>query len=142
MPFVASLAIFLALYVIAFKFYLSLAPGLTAVTVLKVVLPFSFVGRTLRVDKGAVAVGHAVLPLTLVGVAVGLRHATLASHFIVLELPLVFGAVSPREHTEAFLNELLVDHDPSNLVWKFLTILRCISFKLPCHQDLRLESYS
>lgn len=109
---------------------------------LKVVLPFSFVGRTLRVDKGAVAVGHAVLPLTLVGVAVGLRHATLASHFIVLELPLVFGAVSPREHTEAFLNELFVDHDPSNLVWKFLTILRCISFKLPCHQDLRLESYS
>lgn len=95
LPLVAALPVFLARDIVALELDFALVPGLTSVTVLQIVRPFTFVSGALRVYKRAVAVGHAVLPLTLVGVAVSLGHAALASHLIVLELAFITGSISP-----------------------------------------------
>ena len=102
MPLVATLAIFLALDVISFKFNLSLTPRLAPVSVLQIILPVSFVSRSLAVDERAVAVGHSVLPLALVSVAICLSHATLAGHLVVLELSFVLRSVRPSQHAKPF----------------------------------------
>jgi hypothetical protein len=47
LPFIAALALFLAQDIVAFKFYFALAPCFATISVLEIIHPFTFVGRSL-----------------------------------------------------------------------------------------------
>jgi len=88
-PIVLAFSLLAPLNVVAFKFYFSLAPGLFAEAVLKVIYPIPFISRALSVNKYSYAVGHVVLPLSLVDITVCLGHLSSALHLIFFELTLV-----------------------------------------------------
>ena len=102
-PLVPSLPILLALNIVAFELNLALAPRLAAIPMLKVVAPVAIVGGPLRVDEGALSVGHSIRPHALVYTPVCLGHASLPLHLVHDELAYVSGAILP-------------DHDPHSIL--------------------------
>jgi hypothetical protein len=88
----------------------SIRPGLNAMAVLLVVLPFASVLSPVCVRVGAFAVSLVSSPATLIDITVGVNEPTLAFCLIVHPLSLVDRAIDP--HLDACSAPLLFSLNP------------------------------
>lgn len=85
----STLACLLAFYKLTGKLNLIIVPRLSSVAMLLIILPHSFVHRTICVDEYAHAICFSIYPFSLVDVAVGVRHTTFAIELLFLRHTLI-----------------------------------------------------